>query len=136
MIFYNVLFYSVILVLVVFYYWSLCVFYCFISVSAVVRFRHTENGLNSNKTELLNWIGNIIFMIQVPSLAPTSEVSEMACISGFWDFFFSQTCLSSLWSSLLRFLGCFFRLSFASDCIRNTFYRLCVYCINRMGVNV
>ena len=31
-----------------------CVFYCFISVSAVVRFKHTENGLNSNKTELLN----------------------------------------------------------------------------------
>ncbi len=33
---------------------SALLFYCFISVSAVVRFKHTENGLNSNKTELLN----------------------------------------------------------------------------------
>ena len=80
MIFYNVLFYSVILVLVVFYYWSLCVFYCFISVSAVVRFKHTENGLNSNKTELLNWIGIIIFMIQIPCPPPKLQIPKRVSV--------------------------------------------------------
>ena len=49
-------------------------FYRFKTFFAVVRCKYAENGLNSNKTELLTLIGNIISMIQIPCPPPKYQV--------------------------------------------------------------
>ena len=55
-------------------------FYRFKTFFAVVRCKYAENGLNSNKTELLTLIGNIISMIQIPCPPPKLQIPKRVSV--------------------------------------------------------